>query len=111
MSGVASKLPGSILFSSISTPINTTNYGKMAVKIETAADGISNLEFKDNLLLSSSWDSKLILYDTINNQTLSTINQRGAILDCKFLSNSIVSGGLDRNLKMYKYLTGLILKL
>jgi len=67
------------------------------------ADGISNVTFCPDtpLLLVSSWDATVRLYDVINNVPRTHYRHKAAVLDCSFPDkNRAFSGGLDRVVKM-----------
>jgi WD40 repeat protein len=70
-------------------------------------DGISSLEFaketNSNLLLSTSWDTSLRLYNTELNTLLTTKYHKAAVLDGTFGldSHTAFSGGLDREVQMH----------
>ncbi|KAF1800563.1 WD40-repeat-containing domain protein [Mucor lusitanicus] len=67
-------------------------------------DGISNVCFHPtdpDVLLVSSWDKTLRLYNVDRNELLQTFNTNAAILDCCFGDGNVVYfGGLDRKVKM-----------
>lgn len=76
-------------------------------------DGISNVTFApihgSSLLLVSSWDKSVRLYDTsmaasesASGSHLLTYYHSNAVLDCLFTDNHhTFSGGLDRTLQSY----------
>jgi len=72
------------------------------------SDGITSLRIKDNkLLLVSSWDTSVRLYDLELRQQKGLYHQKAAVLDCTFVSsNQAYSGGLDKTLKSYDLTTG-----
>ncbi|CAI8013250.1 Mitotic checkpoint protein BUB3 [Geodia barretti] len=77
---------------------------KVEFELEKAPeDGITCVEFcpapASPLLLCSSWDCGLRLYDVQNNQLKAKIQHPFAVLDCCFSDPShAFSGGLDRRL-------------
>ena len=73
----------------------------MQLKLDSFSDGISGLDFGGSRLLVGSWDSHVYLYETNNNKRLLVLKQRAAILDCKFLKDKIVAGGLSKSLSMF----------
>jgi len=68
------------------------------------SDGISNVVFANlsDLLLVSSWDKGVRLYDAKKNRFISKIEHKAAVLDCAFSSDDVkfFSGGIDKNLAM-----------
>lgn len=68
-------------------------------------DGISSLSFApshNNLLLSTSWDNQVRIYNTKLNSLEAKYSHDSAVLDGCWMSNSICfSSGLDGNIKMY----------
>ncbi len=77
------------------------------VKLDQApTDGISSLVFanaSDSLLLSSSWDKSVRLYDVSRNKLLQQYEHKAAVLDVAFSADdqATFSGGIDRQLIMY----------
>ncbi|CAM9610770.1 unnamed protein product, partial [Choristocarpus tenellus] len=72
-------------------------------------DGVSSVCFAPHgdLLLASSWDSTLRLYDARQNVPKKVFAGRGALLDCCFQSMaSGFCGGLDKTVKMIDLETG-----
>ena len=72
------------------------------------SDGITRVGFQPTpgspLLIASSWDKGVRLYDVQTNQLKSTYQHKGAVLDVHFLDqNRVASGGLDRALKVYDF--------
>ncbi|KAL0227494.1 hypothetical protein RCL1_003638 [Eukaryota sp. TZLM3-RCL] len=69
------------------------------------ADSISNIRFSPtdpNILLASSWDCSVRLYNVDNNSIVSHYTHHGAVLDACFGSSGIIaSGGLDNNFNLY----------
>jgi len=68
-------------------------------------DGISAVHFApgENLLLVSSWDSTVRLYDVVRNEARIKYNNKASVLDCCFADPTLAySGGIDRTLKMYE---------
>ena len=73
-------------------------------------DGITRVAFKpvsgSPLLIASSWDRGLRLYDVKANQLKGSFQHKGAVLDACFLDQvRVASGGLDRVLKLYDFET------
>lgn len=75
-------------------------------------DGISSVKFApaagSSLLLTSSWDSRVRLYNVAarDNPLRSTYSHSNAVLDCCFSdSNHAFSGGLDRSLVAYDFVS------
>eukprot|EP00823_Brevimastigomonas_motovehiculus_P009332 TRINITY_DN89_c0_g3_i1.p1 TRINITY_DN89_c0_g3~~TRINITY_DN89_c0_g3_i1.p1 ORF type:complete len:339 (+),score=56.97 TRINITY_DN89_c0_g3_i1:85-1101(+) len=69
------------------------------------SDGISTVKFahKSDLLLISSWDNTVRLYNTTKNELLNKYEEhKGAVLDCTFSADDAAafSGGLDKNVIM-----------
>ncbi|KAJ1561497.1 hypothetical protein HK405_003770, partial [Cladochytrium tenue] len=74
-------------------------------------DGISSVQFSPtdpNLLLASSWDKTVRLYDVASRQVQFRYAHRAAVLDAAFVSDSlvcsggmVVSGGWDRRLNLW----------
>jgi len=71
---------------------------------EPPSDGITNVQFasRSDLLLASSWDRTLRLYDTRQNHLLSSFESPSAILDCCFSEDDskAFQGGIDQDLVM-----------
>ncbi|KAI7901660.1 mitotic checkpoint protein BUB3-like protein [Cokeromyces recurvatus] len=67
-------------------------------------DGITNICFHPedpNILLASSWDKTLRVYNIEQNELIKVFNTDSVILDCCFGSNDTVYfGGLDKKVKM-----------
>lgn len=78
--------------------------------IDPPADGISSIKFSlqnPSLLLVTSWDKSVRLYDAINNQLKLTYIHKAAVLDGCFLDDTHgYSGGLDRVVKFADFNTG-----
>jgi len=72
------------------------------------SDGISALRFwQDSLLLVSSWDSSVALYEITEGKQKLSYRHRAAVLDVCFSDKfRAFSGGLDRSLKMYEFASG-----
>ena len=71
-------------------------------------DGISNLVFSpasnSALLLCSSWDNSVRLYDVAQNSLQAMYTHQYAVLDCCFSDPSrSFSAGLDNTLKMFDF--------
>jgi cell cycle arrest protein BUB3 len=69
------------------------------------SDGISSIKFSrsSNLLLVSSWDQSVRLYDAQQNQLRARFDGASPVLDCCFSDDSKgFSGGLDRAVKMHE---------
>ncbi|XP_067951517.1 mitotic checkpoint protein BUB3-like [Watersipora subatra] len=70
-------------------------------------DGISAVKFQpqsSNLLLVSSWDNGVRLYDVNSNTLRMQYNHTAPVLDCCFHDAvHSYSGGLDQTLKMYDF--------
>ncbi|KAI8336872.1 WD40-repeat-containing domain protein [Choanephora cucurbitarum] len=73
-------------------------------------DGITNLTFHPSdpsLLLVSSWDKTLRIYNVETNRLVQQFTSESAILDCCFGDDDVVFyGGLDRKVKMIQLTTG-----
>jgi len=68
------------------------------------ADGISNLRYSPDsaMLLVSSWDSQVRVYDVIANSLKEQYSHKAAVLDCSWVDNStVISGSLDKTVKRY----------
>lgn len=69
------------------------------------SDGISSLNFApthNNLLLSTSWDQQVRIYNTKTNSLEAKYSHEGAVLDGCWLNNSLCfSAGLDGTIKMF----------
>eukprot|EP00026_Physarum_polycephalum_P012355 Phypoly_transcript_12653.p1 GENE.Phypoly_transcript_12653~~Phypoly_transcript_12653.p1 ORF type:complete len:338 (+),score=65.48 Phypoly_transcript_12653:25-1014(+) len=84
-----------------------------AQEFELAApptDGITNVAFCSGtpLLLVSSWDQTVRIYDTQSNTPRTQYRHKAAVLDCCFVDKTrTFSGGMDRCLKMFDVPTGL----
>ncbi|KAL0215912.1 hypothetical protein P9112_008096 [Eukaryota sp. TZLM1-RC] len=69
------------------------------------SDSISRVRFSPvdpGLLLVSSWDSSVRLYDIDSQSIRSHFVSRGAVLDCCFgHDNHLAAGGLDTNVSVY----------
>lgn len=72
------------------------------------SDGVSSLAFfSTNLLLVSSWDYTVNLYDVAKNTQLTSYRHSSAVLDCCFSDKShAISGGLDQTVKIHDFETG-----
>jgi len=74
------------------------------------SDGISNVKFSfsdPSLLLVSSWDKTVRLYDVSKNKMKLKYFHDASILDCCFYNNDQgYSGGLDRKIKTVDFNTG-----
>ena len=73
-------------------------------------DGITNLVFSpaptSALLLCSSWDNSVRLYDVAQNSLQAMYTHQYAVLDCCFSDPSrAFSAGIDRTLKMFDFPT------
>ena len=69
-------------------------------------DCISCLRFskESNVLLVSSWDNSVSLYDTDKIKLLSRYFNKSAVLSCDFVDSNIVClGGLDCEVKLYDF--------
>ncbi|KAI9362935.1 WD40-repeat-containing domain protein [Zopfochytrium polystomum] len=68
------------------------------------ADGITSVVFSPSdpsLLLSSSWDKSVRLYDVHTNRLVNSYEHKGAVLDATFVTSTLAcSGGLDRAVKI-----------
>jgi len=73
-------------------------------------DGISNVVFANNadLLLVSSWDKGVRLYDVKKNQLRQRYEHKAPVLDCAFSSddNKCFSGGIDKYILINDFKTG-----
>jgi cell cycle arrest protein BUB3 len=72
-------------------------------------DGISTVKFapNENLLLASSWDTSVRLYDPIRNEPRAKYNHKASVLACCFSDSAhAFSGGIDRTFKMYEINVG-----
>ena len=69
-------------------------------------DGISAVEFcphSPSLLLVSSWDKTVRLYDVAANTQRAAVSNSLPVLDCAWQDQSrVLSGGLDKAVKMMK---------
>lgn len=79
---------------------------KKELEIENSpSDGITRVTYhkSENLLLASSWDSNLYLYNTDDNKLLHQVPSPASLLDCAFYTSkeSLLSVGLDRNVTLY----------
>ncbi|KAF9164001.1 hypothetical protein DFQ27_004032 [Actinomortierella ambigua] len=74
---------------------------------EPPSDGISSVVFhpsKPEILLVSSWDKSVRLYDVSKNQQKSRYDHQAAVLDCCFGEDmNAYSGGLDRTIRMHDF--------
>jgi len=74
------------------------------------SDGISTVKFSNtnpSLLLVSSWDKTVRLYDVTRNQMKFKYSHDASVLDCCFYNDSqCFSGGLDRAVKTVDLITG-----
>jgi len=85
------------------------NYENEYVLNGPPSDGISSVEFgpSSNVLLASSWDSNVYLYDAGANVRLANFPSKAAVLDCCFWDSTHgFCGGLDRNVKMFDFNNG-----
>ncbi|KAL6067977.1 Mitotic checkpoint protein BUB3 [Balamuthia mandrillaris] len=66
-------------------------------------DGITSLSFVTNeLLLVSSWDAGVRLYDVEQNDLLASYYHKAGVLDCCFAdADTCFSGGVDRVVRMF----------
>ncbi|XP_049850995.1 uncharacterized protein LOC126324530 [Schistocerca gregaria] len=67
-------------------------------------DGITKITFlpQDNLLLASSWDTSVRIYDTLHNSLRLKYNHKASVLDCCFSDNlHLFSAGIDRGIIMF----------
>lgn len=68
-------------------------------------DGITNVTFSpasSNLLLASSWDKTVRLYDISSNVQLIAFSHAMPVLDCSFKDQAhVLSGGLDNTVKVF----------
>lgn len=82
---------------------------KLEFELSSApSDGITRVTFSSAstspLLLASSWDGSVRLYDVAQNSLQHTFHHQYAVLDCCFADNTrAFSGGLDRKLKMFDF--------
>eukprot|EP01104_Vermistella_antarctica_P017780 TRINITY_DN636_c0_g2_i1.p1 TRINITY_DN636_c0_g2~~TRINITY_DN636_c0_g2_i1.p1 ORF type:complete len:331 (+),score=59.08 TRINITY_DN636_c0_g2_i1:212-1204(+) len=77
-------------------------------------DGVSNVTFSpsDSLLLASSWDTSVRLYDVSSNAIRTQYNHKAAVLDCCFADNTTAfSGGVDKTVQSYDFNTSTQIKL
>eukprot|EP00898_Chlorokybus_atmophyticus_P000287 jgi/Chlat1/1259/Chrsp115S00762 len=73
------------------------------------SDGISSLRFAPDtdLLVATSWDCSVRLYDAGLCVLRSIYKHRGPVLDACFVESShVISGGLDRAVKVYDIISG-----
>jgi len=67
-------------------------------------DGISAVEFspsQNNMLLVSSWDRTIRLYDITSNEQKLAVSSGMPVLDCAWQDQSrVLSGGLDKSVKI-----------
>ncbi|KAI9312160.1 WD40-repeat-containing domain protein [Dichotomocladium elegans] len=72
-------------------------------------DGISSVNFcpfDARLLLATSWDTTVSLYDVELNQKRAQFDHKSAVLDACFASSNVAySGGLDKQIKMLNFET------
>lgn len=91
-------------------PARTTVMSALGVPIAgPPADGITRLRFSlySDLLLASSWDTTVRLYDTSKGQPRATFRHRSPILDCCLqYEASIYLGGLEGQVKQLDIATG-----
>jgi len=72
--------------------------------IPSTSDGISAMNiFENRLLLVSSWDTNVRLYDLTSRSLKTYYQHKAAVLDSCFLDRSnYFSGGLDKQIKLYE---------
>ena len=77
---------------------------------EAPSDGVSAVRWDSSsrLLLASSWDSTVRLYDPFANVARTKIAQPSAVLDCDFVGDAerAVSGGLDGIVRLHGLSSG-----
>ncbi|KAG0048703.1 mitotic spindle checkpoint protein Bub3 [Gryganskiella cystojenkinii] len=77
---------------------------------EPPTDTVSSVVFhpsRPEILMVSSWDKSVALYDTVKNQQTSKYYHDAAVLDCCFGEGmEAYSGGLDRTVRMHDFATG-----
>lgn len=72
--------------------------------LEIPSDGFSKVTFNtsDNILLASSWDGSISLYNTTTLSLLSRNAALAALLDCTFTGpDTYITGGLERHVSYY----------
>jgi cell cycle arrest protein BUB3 len=80
--------------------------------LEPPTDGISNVRFcqyesAQDLLLASSWDTAVRIYDSTKNEVKAKYNHKAPVLDACFTSaKSVASAGLDHAVKLYSLESG-----
>lgn len=72
------------------------------------ADGVTCVRFASNdTVVASSWDSHVYLYDAVGNTLRARYAHRAAVLDVAPISaTSVLSGGVDRELRSHDWVTG-----
>lgn len=73
---------------------------------DAPSDGFTKVSFHNtqNLLLASSWDNSVSLYNTDSSELLTKYSANAAVLDCTFISNEVsVFGGLERHVTMHNF--------
>ena len=74
---------------------------------DSPTDGITSLNFSKyspDLLLCSSWDKNVRLYNSKLNQLVANFHHKAPVLDCCFATDSVgYSGGMEKKLRAYKY--------
>ncbi|KAG8464625.1 hypothetical protein KFE25_009993 [Diacronema lutheri] len=73
------------------------------------ADGVSKVRFASaHALVSASWDGHVYLHDTAANELRARYAHRAAVLDVAVVDGgaSVVSAGVDRELKAHDWTTG-----
>eukprot|EP00455_Lapot_gusevi_P037281 TRINITY_DN4164_c0_g1_i3.p1 TRINITY_DN4164_c0_g1~~TRINITY_DN4164_c0_g1_i3.p1 ORF type:complete len:331 (+),score=50.72 TRINITY_DN4164_c0_g1_i3:58-1050(+) len=78
-------------------------------------DGISCVRFarNSNLLLASSWDKGIRIYDAANDNLLSKFEQAASVLDCVWAEDDtrFFCGGLEKTVSLFDSSTGVETKL
>ena len=93
---------------------STTEGTKQQILLnDLPTDSISSVSFTSsskNLLLSTSWDTSVRIYDVENNVLLKKYNHKGAVLDGCWNSEDThcFTAGLDSTINMFELETGKI---
>ena len=96
-----------LLFSSFSIQLKNMSEGKTEFQLKSPPeDGISAVEFcpktsGNNLLLVSSWDRTIRLYDIVRNEQRLAVSSGMPVLDCAWQDQArVLAAGLDKTLKI-----------
>ena len=83
-----------------------TEVGKAFALNDPPTDGISSVKFSSlssspSLLLATSWDNFVRVYDISSNTVKATYEHKAPVLDGAFISGTVVaSAGLDTHVRM-----------